>query len=215
MYILSSIVGGIFRGRRRGGAAGDESVFPEVLDMDELERRLREARSQEEAAEPVRELFSEEPRPTTVPATVPTAGPQASPAAEPTASPTAVPSAASTAAPMAAPATPTQKVPSAVKPSAIGGRTVVQPNWAQDADDEWDVGLDDADWDTLEGDGVRTHRPAGARRRPPTPPSKRGALPEPIAAFVKDGHPWQAAFVVSEVLGSPRALAPYRTFPRT
>ncbi len=139
----------------------------------------------------------------TVPATVPTAGPQASPAAEPTASPTAVPSAASTAAPMAAPTTPTQKVRSAVKPSAIGGRTVVQPNWAQDADDEWDVGLDDADWDTLEGEGAASRSRLVARRRRPRPGIRR--FPEPIGTFAQHGHPWQAAFVVSEVLGPPRA----------
>ena len=56
LYILLSILSGVLRGVRGRGPGPGREAGPEVLDMEELERRLREAQvlEQEEAPRPGR-----------------------------------------------------------------------------------------------------------------------------------------------------------------
>lgn len=183
-----SIVSGVLRGGRRGAPREDA---PEVLDMDALERALREAREREQAGAPSPE------RSASPDSSAPTAAPRAVPSTAPS-----QPRWAPTVSPVDRRATPS------VQRSTLADRTPLQPSWAMDADDDdWGIDVDDADWEALEQEEGRTPRRTAARTDP--------RLPEPVQAFIDKGRPWQAAFVVQEVLGPPRALAPYRTWPRT
>lgn len=186
-----SVVSGIFRGARRS-QSGDA---PEVLDMDELERSLREAREGE--------LVGEPSSPSSPPVSPPVAREVSAPSVGPSEPERPRPSVTA-----ARRATPT------VHPSTLAERTPLQPSWVVDDDDaDWTADVDDAEWEAMEEEGTPRRTAAGSS----TPAGKAagGRLPDPVQAYLDKGRPWQAAFVVQEVLGPPRALAPYRTWPRT
>lgn len=208
LYILGSIVAGFLRGAGgRPAQPGQPPVYPEVLDMDELERRLREAREREhppESRSPADEFESEPPmRPSperTVAATVQRASERA----------------ATTTMLRDSERAATTTMRRAPERATFAGRTPLQPSRVRDADNDWGDDADDAEWEALERSEGLTVRP-GSRNREMTPPRSgmsSGRVPEPVQAFLERGNPWQAAFVVKEVLGPPRALSPYRTWPR-
>lgn len=226
LYILGSIVAGFVRGAGGRPARPDQSpMFPEVLDMDELERRLREARDREHP--PESSATGSEPTESSPPAQGQSAAPPTSewrPTVRPTATMTGsdrpmVPQTTSTSVGRSTPQTPAAPVDGRAERSAVAGRTPLQPSWVRDRAYDGDTDGDGADWEEIErfeglSDRHRTSR-ASVRvetihRRLPSD----GRLPSPIQAFLDEGNPWQAAFVVKEVLGPPRALAPYRTWRR-
>lgn len=167
LYLLGSMVAGFFR-RGRPRQSTDEKApgrpgLPEVLDTDELERRLRElATGRREARpepEPERQPVEQEPRPQR-------------PIAPPTVAPTPP-------APVRAPAA----LP---------------------------VRRDEFGWDEL-SDAALQDADKQRRKRAQTAGQ---SLPPVIEGFVRRGDAWQAAFVMKEVLGPPRALSPHRGRPR-
>lgn len=171
LYVLGSIVAGFLRGAGgRPAQPGQRPMAPEVLDMDDLERQLREARDREHPP------------------------PAAPPADDWT--PTVQP---------AAPSPVRRPDPAAARPSTGSQPAEMQVAWDDDFADDWGDGSD-SEWE----DAERTAR----RRRPERKRAGDGRLPAPVHAFLDQGNPWQAAVVVKELLGPPRALAPYRTWPR-
>lgn len=207
-----SFIGGILRGLPTAGRGGEGA--PEVLDMDELERRIREARARRVSVETVSEPLREEGERTeqTAPAPPRPAEPAATRRPAPSAAPHVVPSAK----PQTAPATAPQGAP---RPAADGSRlrVTVQPSKLRGLADDWDGGMDDLDWKALDDqeEAVRRLGPWHGRRRTRRMDARpRQSLPAPISRFMERGHPWQAAIVVAEVLGQPRALARHRVWPR-
>lgn len=185
LYILRSVFEGISRGGRAGKRGPDSSEKPglptwsDVLDMDELERRLRELRGDEPSAESSSETFveREERYPPVLSIPAPVSPP---PTSEP----------ATIAAPQQ-PAPPARRTAEAVD------------MWADDGD--WDDALLDSVWDDVPLPA--THRRDRAARR-------TDQLPAAVQAYVDRGTPWQAAFVLKELLGPPRGLSrdPRRRF---
>lgn len=186
IYFLGSIIAAVFRrersrgdgpktpqtGRRRG------SVFGEVLDMDELERRLREARDAAmETVEPRAAEADDDPAPE-APAPIPVPPPAAE------LPPVVVP-------PVAAPPEPRPRRPRRVFPA---------PTMA--GDPRWETVMDDE----LQAEAA-------------TPPARTAAvatadLPPAVQNALRRGKPWQAAFIMQEVLGPPRGLRPHRPGPQ-
>lgn len=225
LYVLSSIVGGLLRGR---GSEGRGPGQPEVLDMDELERRLRERRARQETVKPAAQPAAEAPRPAPAPAPAPrpapapapmasTEAPESRPAAStvlpaaPTVAPSAAPSARPLAAPTAKPAAPTVRRSLAPVGSTLRG--AVQLSRPKTPDDDWGVDMSDLDWDAVAAQEEIPRRRA-RRLRSATPAPKPRPLPAAIRYYLEHAEPWQAAVVLAEVLGPPRALAPYRVWPR-
>lgn len=197
LYILLSILSGVLRGVRGRGPGPGREAGPEVLDMEELERRLREAQilEPEEAPRPGRRAPETAPAPAPAPSAAPPVA-QRRPAA---------------------PGAPTpEPARTTLRPPSVGPSTL-RPGWASAAEDDWDAAFDleDADWAALEAEEpLRRPLPAAAEPRPAEKEAAPAALPAPIQAMVDQGHPWQAAFALKELLGPPRALAPYRVWPR-
>lgn len=164
LYILGSMVAGFLR-RGRPQRPTDEKApgrpgLPEVLDTDELERRLRELATG-------RQEVQQEPEPHPQPV-----GPEVAPAAPPAVAP---PRPASVRVPAASP-----------------------------------VQRDELDWDELTDSAwADADKPRRKRRE-----TAGTSLPPAIDDIVRRGNAWQAAFVVKELLGSPRALSPHRGRPR-
>lgn len=168
LYILGSMVAGFFRrgaGGRKSGSEGRAkgTGLPRVLDMDELERRLRELATGRRVPEP-----EPEPQAERVAASPPTT--------------TAVPTKVS--------------IPAVVSdgPKHRGGQwTVPEDGWEE---------LPDPAWAAVE------ERPVSRRA------AVADGLPPVVADVARRDNPWQAAFVIKELLGPPRALAPHRGRPR-
>lgn len=162
--------------------------------MEELERRLREARRLEQAESSKGRAPAGVPAPEPVPSPAPPAAPPTVEWRPTVQRPT----------PPAAPTSPPRATPG--RAPAVE-RTPLQPSGMGDRDDDWEIDVEDAEWEAVEAEMAR--RPAGREAGP----ERRGleaqppGLPAPIQAFVKGGHPWQAAFVVKEVLGPPRSLS--------
>lgn len=185
LYILGSMVSGFLRRGRQVRTSGDEPSssgkgrprFPQVLDMEELERRLRDLAEgrppgQRDDPAPFGEREAGEGTETPV-------------AAPPT--PAGVPTEARK------PRSVTVRVP-AVVPAAAD-----PDGWA--ADEDWDD-VRDSSWPTMQ------HLP----KEPAA--SRATALPPAVLSYMERGNPWQAAFVIKEVLGPPRALNRHRGRPR-
>lgn len=202
LYVLSSIVGGLLRGR---GSEGRGPGQPEVLDMDELERRLRERRARQETVKPAAQPAAEAPRPAPAPAPAPRPAPAPAPMAS-TKAPESRP-----AAPTAKPAAPTVRRSLAPVGSTLRG--AVQLSRPKTPDDDWGVDMSDLDWDAVAAQEEIPRRRA-RRLRSATPAPKPRPLPAAIRYYLEHAEPWQAAVVLAEVLGPPRALAPYRVWPR-
>lgn len=180
LYILGSMVSGFLRRGRPAGRSSEDGKgvgpgrprFPQVLDMEELERRLRDLAegrpterggAEEPPAKPAR------PRPT---ASIPDIAP--------------------------APEAPTFRTETVRVPAVFPTDSEID-RWQ---DDDWDDVERDESWARSKSPSERP----GAKGPAPLPPS--------VAAFMEQGNPWQAAFVVKEVLGPPRALSPHRGRPR-
>lgn len=184
LYILGSMIAGVVR-RGRPTPPGDgegrgpaRTGLPEVLDMDELERRLRDlAGGRVGRPDPTGPAQSPEPSVARTP----------TPSASPSASEPAVPSL-----PQGAP----RPVPAATRSTFPEG-------------DRWRGAVDD--WESWE-EGV--WEPERSRTASEGYPSKAASLPPAVEAYMRKGNPWQAAFVVKELLGPPRALYPHRNHPR-
>src|SRR5690606_1990194 len=202
LYVLSSIVGGLLRGR---GSEGRGPGQPEVLDMDELERRLRERRARQETVKSAAQPAAEAPRPAPAPAPAPRPAPAPAPMAS-TKAPESRP-----AAPTAKPAAPTVRRSLAPVGSTLRG--AVQLSRPKTPDDDWGVDMSDLDWDAVAAQEEIPRRRA-RRLRSATPAPKPRPLPAAIRYYLEHAEPWQAAVVLAEVLGPPRALAPYRVGPR-
>jgi len=202
LYVLSSIVGGLLRGR---GSEGRGPGQPEVLDMDELERRLRERRARQETVKPAAQPAAEAPRPAPAPAPAPRPAPAPAPMAS-TEAPESRP-----AAPTVLPAAPTVRRSLAPVGSTLRG--AVQLSRPKTPDDDWGVDMSDLDWDAVAAQEEIPRRRA-RRLRSATPAPKPRPLPAAIRYYLEHAEPWQAAVVLAEVLGPPRALAPYRVWPR-
>lgn len=178
LYILGSMVMGFLRRGRRPGSGDGEGPgrpgFPQVLDLEELEERLRDLAAGRRPGEGG--YASSGP------------GPQVEPRPD---APEPAPPAVGTA--PTPPAVATVRIP-AVVPAAMRP----EEDWA-DAD-EW-AELEDGSWSepsALPGSGTTS----GVR-----------ALPPAAASLLDRDNPWQAAFVIKEVLGPPRALNPHRGRP--
>lgn len=207
--MLSSIVGGIFRGTRTAGRR--ESGDGKVVDMKELERRLREARAQQPAepsTTPAREPSPQADTPRWSPAP---AVPDPRPA--PSAATTSTTSPGKALRPVTLPGTATA-VPASRPPVARAERPVrrtLQPRRLSAPEDDWGLDPNDLDWDREE---------MGSHGRSPTRPSPSAAagrtppLPAAVQRYLDREQPWQAAVVIAEILGPPRALLPYRVWPR-
>ncbi|MFO7265134.1 MAG: hypothetical protein C0P62_002930, partial [Bacillota bacterium] len=115
------------------------------------------------------------------------------------------------AAPTAKPAAPTVRRSLAPVGSTLRG--AVQLSRPKTPDDDWGVDMSDLDWDAVAAQEEIPRRRA-RRLRSATPAPKPRPLPAAIRYYLEHAEPWQAAVVLAEVLGPPRALAPYRVWPR-
>ncbi|HEY8416855.1 MAG TPA: hypothetical protein VIK93_02335 [Limnochordales bacterium] len=267
LYILGSIVGALMRGgasQRRSPELDDEAPG-EILDMEELERRLRRMREEMLGQPP--SPPGEGPRPVVPPAgpAEPPGRPGAEPLApgapavplEPAASPPAAASpqqaarrapaeegASSRAAgepvtvvPVRPEARPTAQPtvrPSTVRPSPMRPVPLrpmtMRPSTGRPSEsaDEWPAIEEWDDWpaDPLEPEALPARRghgrsvPGRPGRRPGAPgrripgPTSGDGLPPAVAALLERGQPWLAAVVIKEIWEKPRALRPYRLWPR-
>ncbi|HEY8496338.1 MAG TPA: hypothetical protein VIK98_04800 [Limnochordales bacterium] len=171
LYVLGSVLSGLLRRSADPGAPTGTGEGPDlVLDMEELERRLRRA-SQERLGQP--QPPAGHGRGETPPSLVPPAAPAVPP----------------TAARAVQPAKP------AVRSSTMAPRVRGVP-FDDDLGQDWSA-------------------PAAPAPRPAAPrPRVAAGLPPTVAALVREGHPWLAAVVMREILDPPRALRPYRVWPR-
>jgi len=235
-YILSWVMAALARRRPGpgGGSAGDDGAGPEdILDMDELERRLRRAR--EEMLRPPPAGPDEGPPPViprpAAPGEWPLGVPSPRPAAETPARTAPAPAAP---VPVGAPAqggAERPRMPAAMRRPAT--RPTVRPSRPDEVFD--DLTLAAGDWgagaadiplgadvldipDIAGSGGALTDGPL--RGQPPAAPgagerrAAPGQLPPAAAALLARGQPWLAAVVLKEVWDAPRALRPHRAWPR-
>lgn len=186
LYVLGSVLSGLLRRSAGPGAPNGTEEDPElVLDMEELERRLRRAREER--------LGRPQPPASSWDGPAGPASPFEGPMGPGSPLEAPVAPAARTVRPTAAravqPAKPTVR-PSTMAPSVRG------VPFDDDLGGDWGV------------PAAPAPRPAARRRRP------AAGLPPAVAAFVRKGQPWLAAVVMREILDPPRALRPYRVWPR-
>jgi|SRR5690625_3817961 len=191
LYILGSMVAGFFRRGRSGGRGRPTGParpgLPDVLDMDELERRLREL-----AGERV-----EEYDPSEAPASREPGKPEPRPELTPpvTSAPPSPPR------PAMPPMTPAGPRPA---PVTRLPREDMRPLRDDDFEGWQDDETDWARW--ARGEEAFPARASDAKRPDAVP-----GLPPVVAAYMRQGKPWQAAVVVKEILGPPRAFARRRS----
>lgn len=208
LYVLSSVLSGLVRrgapgGRRAQDSPSDGELGPIVLDMEELERRLRRAR--EATAAPPAAGGGEGPQPVVLqgaerdsaPAARRPSGQRGPSRRGPGTERPGERPAWSRPEPTRRQSAATQAAKPTIHPSTIAPRL-------RGVDFESSLG---EDWDAAPGaPPERTQRPQAYR-------AGGGATPA-VAALLSGDNPWRAAVILREVLDAPRAARPYRVWPR-
>lgn len=185
LYILRAILQGLTQGKPSASKHDERgSRWSDVLDMDELEKRLREVRSTLEGR-PDSEHIT--PAEETAPLEQPAADVEPVSAEEMPAS--------------SAPIPPVVLFDHDQRVTSPISQRDVRPD---DGLDDWLSDVDDDEWDELARHGWSAERESQQFEH-----TAENRLPTAIDAYMQRGKPWQAAFVVKELLGPPRALHPF------
>lgn len=184
LYVLGSVLSSLVRRSAPPGTPGETPDEPDVIvDMEELERRLRRARV-EHVGEPLPPAARRREE-------LPAQGPGSSSGRLSETSPAG----------REAPAIPKVRVSAARAPKPTVRRSRMAPRiqgvaFHDDLGEEW------------VSTAAVVPRRAGRRQGGVQP------FPPAVAAILETGRPWLAAMVTREILDAPRALRPYRIWPR-